>query len=131
MTDDLRTQLQTTLGDGYTLVPELGGGGMSRVFVARENALGRDVVVKVLSPDHVVFCTGYELPKALPLDGHSIKSTWAIATHPVSSLPTWLTSTVVREASDPYLSLRTTVDGRIIAGGENEASAPHIPTGVV
>ncbi len=49
--NDLRTQLQTTLGDGYTLERELGGGGMSRVFVARENALGREVVVKVLSPD--------------------------------------------------------------------------------
>ncbi len=51
MTDNLRTQLQSTLGDGYTLERELGGGGMSRVFVARENALGRDVVVKVLSPE--------------------------------------------------------------------------------
>ena len=48
---DLRTQLQATLGDGYTLERELGGGGMSRVFVARENALGRDVVVKVLAPE--------------------------------------------------------------------------------
>jgi eukaryotic-like serine/threonine-protein kinase len=48
---DLRTQLQSTLGDGYTLAQELGGGGMSRVFVARENALGRDVVVKVIAPE--------------------------------------------------------------------------------
>ncbi len=48
---DLRTQLQSTLGDGYTLERELGGGGMSRVFVARENALGREVVVKVLAPE--------------------------------------------------------------------------------
>jgi eukaryotic-like serine/threonine-protein kinase len=51
MTDDLRTQLQATLGDGYTLERELGGGGMSRVFVAREHALSRDVLVKVLSPE--------------------------------------------------------------------------------
>ena len=51
MTDDLRTQLQTTLGDGYTLERELGGGGMSRVFVAHENALGRTVVVKVIAPE--------------------------------------------------------------------------------
>ena len=48
---DLRTQLQATLGPGYTLERELGGGGMSRVFVAREHALGREVVVKVLSPE--------------------------------------------------------------------------------
>jgi serine/threonine-protein kinase len=48
---DLRRELQSTLGDGYTLERELGGGGMSRVFVARENALGRDVVIKVLAPE--------------------------------------------------------------------------------
>ena len=45
---DLRDQLQATLGDGYTIERELGGGGMSRVFVATEHALGRQVVVKVL-----------------------------------------------------------------------------------
>ncbi|GLC25098.1 serine/threonine-protein kinase [Roseisolibacter agri] len=51
MTDLLRHRLQTSLGAAYTLERELGGGGMSRVFVAREEALGRDVVVKVLSPE--------------------------------------------------------------------------------
>jgi serine/threonine-protein kinase len=45
---DLRDQLQHTLGDRYTLERELGGGGMSRVFVATESALGRRVVVKVV-----------------------------------------------------------------------------------
>jgi len=48
---DLREQLQTTLGSGYTIERELGGGGMSRVFVARDETLGRDVVVKVISPE--------------------------------------------------------------------------------
>ena len=47
----LRDLLQTTLSDAYRLERELGGGGMSRVFVAEERALGRRVVVKVLSPD--------------------------------------------------------------------------------
>ena len=37
---DLRDQLQATLGDAYTIERELGGGGMSRVFVAQEHALG-------------------------------------------------------------------------------------------
>ena len=48
---DLRDQLQTTLGSSYTLERELGGGGMSRVFLATETALERKVVVKVLPPD--------------------------------------------------------------------------------
>jgi eukaryotic-like serine/threonine-protein kinase len=47
---ELREQLQRTLGNAYTLERELGGGGMSQVFVAEETALGRKVVVKVLPP---------------------------------------------------------------------------------
>jgi len=48
---DLRAQLQQTLGDSYHLDRELGGGGMSRVFVADEARLNRRVAIKVLSPD--------------------------------------------------------------------------------
>ena len=45
---DLSGRLSTALADRYRLERELGGGGMSRVFVAEEVALGRKVVVKVL-----------------------------------------------------------------------------------
>jgi serine/threonine-protein kinase len=45
---ELRDRLQSTLGSAYSVERELGGGGMSRVFVAQETALGRSVVVKVL-----------------------------------------------------------------------------------
>ncbi len=48
---DLRDALARTLGDGYTVERELGGGGMSRVFLALETALGRRVVIKVLAPE--------------------------------------------------------------------------------
>ncbi len=47
----LRAYLDRALGDHYVLEHELGGAGMSRVFVARELALGRQVVLKVLPPD--------------------------------------------------------------------------------
>jgi serine/threonine protein kinase len=48
---DLRATLQQSLGDDFSIERELGGGGMSRVFVVREESLGRDVVLKVLSPE--------------------------------------------------------------------------------
>ena len=48
---DLQARLQAALGDAYAIDRELGGGGMSRVFVARETALGRQVVIKVLPPE--------------------------------------------------------------------------------
>jgi tetratricopeptide (TPR) repeat protein len=49
--NDLAAQLQGALGAAYTLERELGGGGMSRVFLATETALGRQVVIKVLPPE--------------------------------------------------------------------------------
>ena len=48
---DVLPQLQASLGTAYTLDRELGGGGMSRVFLAREVGLGRRVVIKVLTPE--------------------------------------------------------------------------------
>ncbi|HUO51196.1 MAG TPA: protein kinase [Gemmatimonadaceae bacterium] len=48
---DLQDRLQTALGDAYRIDRELGGGGMSHVFLATETALGRQVVVKVLPPE--------------------------------------------------------------------------------
>jgi serine/threonine-protein kinase len=50
---DLREKLQSTFGDAYTVERELGGGGMSRVFLAHETALGRNVVVKVLHSEMI------------------------------------------------------------------------------
>jgi len=49
--DDLSGRLQATLGGNYRILRELGGGGMSRVFLAEETRLGRRVVIKVLPPD--------------------------------------------------------------------------------
>jgi eukaryotic-like serine/threonine-protein kinase len=48
---DLAERLQASLGDTYRIERELGGGGMSHVFLAQETALGRSVVVKVLPPE--------------------------------------------------------------------------------
>ena len=48
---DVQSRLQSGLGDVYRIDRELGGGGMSRVFLAEEIELGRKVVIKVLPPE--------------------------------------------------------------------------------
>ena len=49
---ELNERLATILGDELEIERELGGGGMSRVFVAFDKPLNRRVVVKVL-PDEI------------------------------------------------------------------------------
>ena len=44
-------RLKESLAHTYDIERELGGAGMSRVFVAKERSLGRRVVIKVLSPE--------------------------------------------------------------------------------
>jgi serine/threonine-protein kinase len=48
---DLRDTLDSEISGSYTIERELGGGGMSRVFVATEKLLDRRVVLKVLPED--------------------------------------------------------------------------------
>jgi tetratricopeptide (TPR) repeat protein len=51
---DLQDRLQEAISDTYRIERELGGGGMSRVFLAEEVALERKVVIKVLPPEMAV-----------------------------------------------------------------------------
>ena len=68
---------------------------------------------------HLVFATGYEVPHGVPMRGHKIVSTYAMATRPqVRGL--WPGRCFVWEASKPYLYARATPDGRVLAGGEDE-----------
>ena len=54
MSKELTRRLQSSLGASYKIEREVGGGGMSNVFVAEETALGRKVALKVLRPDLAV-----------------------------------------------------------------------------
>src|SRR5512146_1590922 len=47
----LASELQETLAPGIVVLRELGRGGMGLVFLARESALRRLVVIKVLAPE--------------------------------------------------------------------------------
>ncbi|MBZ9740069.1 MULTISPECIES: NAD(P)/FAD-dependent oxidoreductase [unclassified Mesorhizobium] len=68
---------------------------------------------------HVVLATGYELIDIVPAAAHQIISTWAIATCP-QPRKLWPGAAFIWEASDPYLYVRATADGRVVCGGEDE-----------
>jgi eukaryotic-like serine/threonine-protein kinase len=77
--DDLRARLEHQLSAGYLIERELGGGGMSRTYLAYEHALGRRVVIKVLAPEllagisverfrrEVLLAAGLQHPHVVPV----------------------------------------------------------------
>ena len=48
---DFRARLDASIAGQYVIERELGGGGMSRTYVATERTLNRRVVIKVLAPE--------------------------------------------------------------------------------
>jgi glycine/D-amino acid oxidase-like deaminating enzyme len=74
---------------------------------------------RTIAATHLVYATGYEIPKRVPRAGNTIASTWVIATKP-QRRAIWPERCLIWEASDPYLYLRDAPDGRIICGGEDE-----------
>ena len=86
----------------------------SKTGVSVRAADGRRIAAK-----HVVMCAGYELPKFLKPKGLKVASTWAIATRPQPQ-NLWKGRELIWQAADPYLYMRTTIDGRVIVGGADE-----------
>jgi glycine/D-amino acid oxidase-like deaminating enzyme len=74
---------------------------------------------QIIFAKYAVFCTGFELMKFARPKGYKVISTWALATRPQPER-TWPSRSLIWEAADPYLYLRTTGDGRVIVGGEDE-----------
>ncbi|MFB8373091.1 NAD(P)/FAD-dependent oxidoreductase [Paenibacillus taichungensis] len=69
---------------------------------------------------NVIFSTGYETQEIKNDRGAYLQSTYAIATKPLNDLSNWYKQSMIWETSRPYLYMRTTPDGRIIAGGLDE-----------
>ena len=119
--------LRAAIGRGVDLVSPL---EITDLRATSEHVFLATADGAILSARHTVFCSGYEFLEAVSDKDHSIVSTWALATPPGTALPAWLKDCIVWEGADPYLYLRRTRDGRLIAGGEDEDSedayrSPH------
>jgi glycine/D-amino acid oxidase-like deaminating enzyme len=72
-----------------------------------------------ISAKKMVFATGYETQNYLKEPVAQLQSTYALVTEPVIDTGAWVNH-LLWEASRPYFYLRTTDDGRLIMGGEDE-----------
>ena len=72
-----------------------------------------------ITAQFVVLCCGFDIPKFLAVKHHSVVSTWAIATKPQPE-NLWPSRALIWEAAEPYLYVRTTREGRVLIGGEDE-----------
>ncbi|MFT8319781.1 MAG: FAD-dependent oxidoreductase [Bacillus sp. (in: firmicutes)] len=77
----------------------------------------------------VIYATGYEEISFAKKEGGELNRTYAIATSPLSSYPNWKDQCLIWETKRPYFYMRTTFDGRIVAGGldEDRVEAPSDP----
>ena len=68
----------------------------------------------------IVFANGYEIPAGLRKDIVQLKSTYALVSTPCQRLPKKLTQCLIWETARPYFYMRTTQDGRVLIGGEDD-----------
>lgn len=92
---------------------------IAEVIPHRDGAEVQTTDGATLSAKYVVFATGYELPKQIKSSAFAITSTWAFATRPQRK-NLWGGEAFIWDAADPYIYIRTTVDGRVICGGEDD-----------
>lgn len=71
----------------------------------------------------VVFCTGYEATTLLKEKVANLFYTYATVSEQAIALPEALHHTLVWDTDEPYTYIRTTADGRLLAGGEDGATA--------
>jgi len=85
--------------------------------------LGAELITKQknrIKARRMVFANGYEIPVGLRKDIVQLKSTYALVSTPCERLPEKLTKYLTWETARPYFYMRTTQEGRILIGGEDD-----------
>ena len=103
----------------------LGGRIYDRTEVTRIRTSARGVRLHTTRGPEVrarrlVVATGYDADREITPRKGQLHSTWALVSEPLADLDWWTERALIWEASRPYTYLRTTDDGRIMVGGEDE-----------
>ncbi|MGH7752155.1 MAG: NAD(P)/FAD-dependent oxidoreductase [Gemmatimonadales bacterium] len=93
---------------------------IARVGARRGRAVLRTERGFRIDARRVVVAGGYESLTYLPRGLTKLVSTFALVTQPVADAPLGLRRCLFTETADPYLYARSTADGRVMIGGEDE-----------
>jgi glycine/D-amino acid oxidase-like deaminating enzyme len=72
---------------------------------------------------HAVAASGYEASEHLARHTGDLQSTWVLVTEPLLDFSGWRDRCLIWETARPYIYVRSTDDGRLLIGGEDEPSA--------
>lgn len=75
---------------------------------------------RTIKCNKIVFCNGFESTLLLKEKIAELIYTYATVSEPNIKIPRKLSDTLVWDTGDPYLYMRTTDDGRILVGGEDD-----------
>jgi len=74
----------------------------------------------VITARRAVIAAGFESKTLLKAEAGTLKSTYALISEPLPKISEWHRQCLIWESGSPYLYLRTTAEGRVIVGGEDE-----------
>ena len=74
----------------------------------------------IIKAKKIIYCTGYESANMIKENFVKLISTYAIVSEEKPELYKKINNLLVWNTEDPYIYLRTTDDGRILIGGEDE-----------
>jgi glycine/D-amino acid oxidase-like deaminating enzyme len=94
---------------------------VDKVETRDDGVLVRTADGPCVSARHLVFATGYETREFVGVGPARLVSTFAVASKAGAVPSAWRQSgALIWERANPYLYLRTTLDDRVIVGGEDE-----------
>lgn len=95
--------------------------GVTRLQPESPGVLIETTTGHTVRASRVVVATGYEVATRLRQRTGTLASTWVFVSHPLDDLDRqWPERCLIWETARPYAYFRTTDDGRLLAGGEDE-----------
>jgi glycine/D-amino acid oxidase-like deaminating enzyme len=67
----------------------------------------------------VIIATGFEGSKYIQKPIVNLSATFTVVTNPIEDVRGWFNRCIIRDTNNPYTYLRSTVDNRIMVGGED------------